>query len=200
MTVATESPSLGAPESATRRADEASAGAGRGGWRALATQPLLVAAGVLAFGRGRANATRAETGARQLGWTALWTGIRERLLLTVAAAVIVLLIAVPLGIALTRRPLRRFSPLISGIANTGQAANARAPTSSSAGWTSNERHRLHAPPSTALSAAGTAVRPGPASGGVRMVAVMRRPATGSAGWRPSRSPRPSPRPGGPGGR
>ncbi|MGY1681642.1 ABC transporter permease [Geodermatophilus sp. SYSU D01176] len=124
MTVAPESPSLGTPESATRPADETSAGAGRGGWRALATQPLLVAAGVLAFVLWRANATLTETEARQLGWTALWTGIREHLLLTVAAAVIVLLIAVPLGIALTRRPLRRFSPLISGIANTGQAAPA----------------------------------------------------------------------------
>ncbi|WP_100497968.1 ABC transporter permease [Geodermatophilus chilensis] len=124
MTAATESSSLGAPESVTRRADETTAGAGRGDWRALATQPLLVAVGVLAFVLWRANATLTETEARQLGWTALWTGIREHLLLTVASAVIVLLIAVPLGIALTRRPLRRFSPLISGIANTGQAAPA----------------------------------------------------------------------------
>lgn len=124
MTVATETSSLGAPESVTRGADEASAGRGRGGWRALLTQPLLVVAGVLAYVLWRANATLTETEARQLGWTALGRGIREHLALTAASAVVVLLIAVPLGIALTRRPLRRFSPLVTGIANTGQAAPA----------------------------------------------------------------------------
>ncbi len=72
----------------------------------------------------RANVSLTETEARQLGWTALWRSTREHLLLTVTAAVIVLVIAVPLGIALTRRPLRRLSPVITGVANTGQAAPA----------------------------------------------------------------------------
>jgi len=72
----------------------------------------------------RLNASLTETEARQLGWTALWRSTREHLLLTVTAAVIVLVIAVPLGIALTRRPLRRLSPVITGVANTGQAAPA----------------------------------------------------------------------------
>ena len=124
MTVATENAPLDAPESATRRADEASAGSGRGAWRALAVQPLLVAVGLLAFVLWRLNASLTETEARQLGWTALWRSTREHLLLTVTAAVIVLVIAVPLGIALTRRPLRRLSPVITGVANTGQAAPA----------------------------------------------------------------------------
>ena len=125
MTVATEKAPLDAPESATRRADSgASAGSGRGAWRALAVQPLLVAAGLLAFVLWRLNASLTETEARQLGWTALWRSTREHLLLTVTAAVIVLVIAVPLGIALTRRPLRRLSPVITGVANTGQAAPA----------------------------------------------------------------------------
>ena len=97
---------------------------GRGAWRALAVQPLLVAAGVLAFVLWRLNASLNETEARQLGWTALWRSTREHLLLTVTAAGIVLVIAVPLGIALTRRPLRRLSPVITGVANTGQAAPA----------------------------------------------------------------------------
>jgi len=124
VTVATENAPLDAPESATRRADEASAGSGRGAWRALAVQPLLVAVGLLAFVLWRLNASLTETEARQLGWTALWRSTREHLLLTVTAAVIVLVIAVPLGIALTRRPLRRLSPVITGVANTGQAAPA----------------------------------------------------------------------------
>jgi osmoprotectant transport system permease protein len=38
--------------------------------------------------------------------------------------VLVLLLAVPLGVALTRRPLRRLSPLVLAVANTGQAAPA----------------------------------------------------------------------------
>lgn len=123
MTLATETP-RNAPESATRLADEASAAPTRGGWRALATQPLLLAAGLLAYVVWRLNATLTETEARQLGWSALWRSTREHLLLTVTAAAIVLVIAIPLGVALTRRPLRRFSPLVIGIANTGQAAPA----------------------------------------------------------------------------
>ncbi|WNV75907.1 ABC transporter permease [Geodermatophilus sp. DSM 44513] len=124
MTLSTESPQRGAPESATRRADTASDGADRAGWRALATQPLLVLAGLLAFVVWRVNATLTETEARQLGWAALWRSTQEHLLLTVTAAAIVLVIAVPLGIALTRPPLRRLSPLVIGVANTGQAAPA----------------------------------------------------------------------------
>ncbi len=123
MTVATERSPLAAPDSATRRAGEASAGHGRG-WRALAVQPLLVAVGVLAFALWRVNASLSETEARQLGWAALGRSTREHLLLTATAAAIVLLIAVPLGVALTRRPLRRLSPLVSAVANTGQAAPA----------------------------------------------------------------------------
>jgi osmoprotectant transport system permease protein len=96
----------------------------RGGWRALVVQPALVTLGVAAFLLWRANATLSETEARQLGATALWASIREHLALTLASAVLVLLIAVPLGVALTRRPLRRLSPLVLAIANTGQAAPA----------------------------------------------------------------------------
>ncbi|TQN38143.1 osmoprotectant transport system permease protein [Blastococcus colisei] len=110
------------PEETARQAD---ASASRdGGWRALLLQPVLVALGVLAFLVWRFTATLSETEARQLGWTVLWNSIREHLYLTAASAATVLVIAIPLGIALTRRPLRRFSPLVIGIANTGQAAPA----------------------------------------------------------------------------
>jgi osmoprotectant transport system permease protein len=40
------------------------------------------------------------------------------------AALVVLVVAIPLGIALTRRPLRRFSAPVLAVANTGQAAPA----------------------------------------------------------------------------
>lgn len=96
----------------------------RGGWRALAVQPLLVALGVGAYLLWRATAELSDTEARQLGATTLWAAIREHLALTLASAVLVLLIAVPLGVGLTRRPLRRLSPLVLGVANTGQAAPA----------------------------------------------------------------------------
>jgi osmoprotectant transport system permease protein len=110
------------PEEIAREADPSASG--DGGWRALLLQPVLLALGVLVFLLWRATATLTETEVRQLGWAVLWNSISEHLYLTAASAVIVLLIAVPLGIALTRRPLRRFSPLVIGVANTGQAAPA----------------------------------------------------------------------------
>ncbi|GAB3362620.1 ABC transporter permease [Modestobacter lapidis] len=95
-----------------------------GGWRALAVQPTLVVLGVVAFLVWRSTTTLSETEARQLGWTVLANSVREHLYLTFAAAVIVLAIAVPLGIALTRARLRRFTPAVIGVANVGQAAPA----------------------------------------------------------------------------
>ena len=127
MTAATELHPAGAPqgvppEETARQADPSAAG--DGGWRALLLQPALLVLGVAAFLVWRATAGLSETEDRQLGATVLWNSIREHLYLTAVAALIVLLIAVPLGVALTRRPLRRFSPLVIGIANTGQAAPA----------------------------------------------------------------------------
>ena len=48
----------------------------------------------------------------------------EHLQLTVVAAAIVLVIAIPLGILLTRRPFRRLSGPVMVVANIGQAAPA----------------------------------------------------------------------------
>ena len=96
----------------------------RGGWRALLVQPLLVLLGVAAFLVWRSTTTLTGTEARQLGATTLWTSIREHLALTFTAGLLVLVIAIPLGVALTRGPLRRLSPLVLGVANAGQAAPA----------------------------------------------------------------------------
>ena len=57
-----------------------------------------------------------------------WPAIREQLVqhvkLTVVASLIVVAVAVPLGILLTRGRMRRAAPLVVGIANAGQAAPA----------------------------------------------------------------------------
>ncbi|OMQ15684.1 ABC transporter permease [Modestobacter sp. VKM Ac-2676] len=114
-----------AAQSATRdERDAAAPEQARGGWRALAVQPLLVLVGVAAFLLWRSTATLSETEARQLGAATLWDSVLRHLALTVVAAVIVLAIAIPLGIALTRPALRRFTPVVITVANIGQAAPA----------------------------------------------------------------------------
>ncbi|TFD53519.1 ABC transporter permease [Cryobacterium sp. Hh7] len=55
---------------------------------------------------------------------ALWVYTVEHIQLTLLAAAIVLVIAIPLGIALTRRPLRLLTAPVLAIANVGQAAPA----------------------------------------------------------------------------
>jgi len=96
----------------------------RSSWRGLLVQPVLLAVGVVAFVVWRSTASLSDTEARQLGWSALWSSVLEHLALTAAGGVLVLLIAVPLGVALTRRGLRRLSPVVLAVANIGQAAPA----------------------------------------------------------------------------
>lgn len=117
-------PDATAPEPASQAADERSAVAGAGGWRALLWQPVMLVLAVLAFLVWRLTADLSATESRQLGWAALSRSIVEHLQLTAVAAVVVLVIAIPLGVALTRRGLRRFTPAVLAVANTGQAAPA----------------------------------------------------------------------------
>ena len=57
-----------------------------------------------------------------LDWgTKLWPQLREHLTIAFWSTVLVVLIAVPLGIALTRAPLRRYGPAFISTANAGQA-------------------------------------------------------------------------------
>ena len=95
-----------------------------GTWRSLLVQPALLLVAVVAFLVWRTTADLSETESRQLGWAALSGSVLEHLRLTALSALVVVLVAVPLGVALTRRPLRRLSPLVLAIANTGQAAPA----------------------------------------------------------------------------
>lgn len=61
---------------------------------------------------------------RQLAWRAIFNLTWEHIQITFVSTVLVVLIAIPLGIALTRPRLRRAAPAVVGIANGGQAAPA----------------------------------------------------------------------------
>ncbi|WP_432827124.1 ABC transporter permease [Dactylosporangium sp. CA-092794] len=61
---------------------------------------------------------------RTLNASYVRTAVGQHLLLTFTAALLVVLIAMPLGVALTRPRARRFTPLVLGLANAGQAVPA----------------------------------------------------------------------------
>ena len=88
----------------------------------LVVPPVLI---LMVFGGyvwWRQTADLDETELRQLRWSTIWRQIGEHTELTVVTSVLVVLIAVPLGVLLTRRGLARLSPVVVGIANVGQAA------------------------------------------------------------------------------
>ncbi|WP_024800623.1 ABC transporter permease [Nocardia sp. BMG51109] len=70
------------------------------------------------------STTLTTTEKASLGWDNLQTTILEHIKLTVLATLIVVIVAIPLGIALTRPGLKRFEPIAVNIANIGQAAPA----------------------------------------------------------------------------
>jgi osmoprotectant transport system permease protein len=97
---------------------------GEQSWRSLLTQPVLIALGLAGFLVWRATAELSSTESRQLGTDALGRSALEHLTLTAVSALVVLLVALPLGIALTRRRLRRLAGPVLAVASTGQAAPA----------------------------------------------------------------------------
>lgn len=70
------------------------------------------------------SADLTETERQTLDPATIWGYTLEHLKLTVISTVIVLIIAIPLGILLTRPSLRRAAPVVRAIANFGQAAPA----------------------------------------------------------------------------
>ena len=93
-------------------------------WLGLLAQPTLV---LLAIGAVLVWITRAdltETERVTLTIPYLWDLTVQHLKLTVVAAVVVLVIAIPLGIVLTRKPLRWLANPVMMLANLGQAAPA----------------------------------------------------------------------------
>lgn len=92
--------------------------------RGLLVQPALIALGVAAFALWRATADLSDVEARQLSVEALRVSVLSHLQLVAVSAVVVLALGIPLGVLLTRGAFRRASPLVLGVANTGQAAPA----------------------------------------------------------------------------
>jgi osmoprotectant transport system permease protein len=107
-----------APEAAARRSRRLD----RETWSMLVVPPVLVALVFAGFVWWRQSADLDSTELNQLQWSTIWRLIGEHVQVTVVSAVAVVLVAVPLGVALTRGPLRRTAPLVVGFANAGQAA------------------------------------------------------------------------------
>ena len=93
-------------------------------WRALVFQLVGIALAFLALVIWLRTATLTPTELNTLAPAALWGYTLEHLQLTLVSAVIVLVVAIPVGVLLTRRPLRRFAGPVLALANIGQAAPA----------------------------------------------------------------------------
>ncbi|KAF0846852.1 ABC transporter permease [Nocardia caishijiensis] len=87
-------------------------------------EPLIIAVIGIGYVLWYRASTFTATEQASLGWANLRTTIVEHVRLTVVATLIVVVVAIPLGIALTRPALRRFEPVAVNIANIGQAAPA----------------------------------------------------------------------------
>ncbi|MGZ4773821.1 MAG: ABC transporter permease [Oryzihumus sp.] len=92
--------------------------------RRLLIQPVAI---LIAFGAWvlwRSTATLDSIESRQLAWSEINTLAVQHLEVTAVAAAVVLVVAIPLGIVLTRPRFRRASTAAVGVANAGQAAPA----------------------------------------------------------------------------
>ncbi|HET7305713.1 MAG TPA: ABC transporter permease [Segeticoccus sp.] len=91
-------------------------------WRRLVIQPCCIAAlfvGVVVYVK-TADLSKLEQRTLNLG--ALWRHTVEHLELSFAATAVVLLVAIPVGVVLTRSWARAGTPFAVGFANVGQAA------------------------------------------------------------------------------
>jgi osmoprotectant transport system permease protein len=70
----------------------------------------------------RTTADLSEVDLRTLGWSPLGAMTWQHLKITVVGTVIVMIISIPLGVALTRPRLRKFAGPVTAFANGGQAA------------------------------------------------------------------------------
>jgi osmoprotectant transport system permease protein len=97
---------------------------GARGWRGLVAQPVAIAAVLAGYLVWLRVAPLTAVERTTLDPAALGRSTLEHLALTFSAAGIVLVIAIPLGILMTRGRLRRFSPPVLAVANFGTAAPA----------------------------------------------------------------------------
>ena len=84
--------------------------------------PVIVAIGLGSFAVWHATAHLDSVEVSALGWQTIWQQIWEHVKLTFVSAFFVVVIAVPLGVLLTRGRAKAAAPLVVGIANAGQAA------------------------------------------------------------------------------
>ncbi|MDO5627920.1 MAG: ABC transporter permease [Mobilicoccus sp.] len=93
-------------------------------WKALIGLPVavLVIGGVWAAWRATADLDDIEE--RALAWDQIGVRALEHLQITVISTLIVCLIAIPLGVLLTRPVMRRYAGAAVAVANAGQAAPA----------------------------------------------------------------------------
>lgn len=88
----------------------------------LVLPPILIAAAAGGYVWWVETAALDSVEANQLRWSEVLTLTREHIALTFVSAVIVVLVAIPLGIVLTRGRMRVAAPAVVGFANAGQAA------------------------------------------------------------------------------
>lgn len=86
--------------------------------------PVIVLVGFGAFALWHATADLDSVEESALAWGTIWQQIWEHVKLTFVSAFFVVIIAVPLGVMLTRGRAKAAAPLVVGIANAGQAAPA----------------------------------------------------------------------------
>lgn len=113
-------------ESATRAATGTSAAAEetRRGWRALGVQIAVLLAILAGFAIWLSVAPLSDTERNTLNPATLLNLTGQHLALTLVSTVLVLVIAIPLGVLLTRKPFRRAAEPILAVVNFGQAAPA----------------------------------------------------------------------------
>lgn len=96
----------------------------RTSWRGLLVQPIAILVVLAGFTVWLATADLTATERSTLNPTDIVALTGQHLVLTIESAVLVLVIGIPLGILLTRGPLRRASVYVLAVANFGQAAPA----------------------------------------------------------------------------
>lgn len=95
-------------------------------WLKLSIQPvivLLVLVGYVIWHAGTGYKADSVEG-RALAWGNILRLTWEHIQLSFVATVIVLAVAIPMGVVLTRKRTRKLAPIVVGIANIGQAAPA----------------------------------------------------------------------------
>lgn len=115
-------PTVATPEKSVRRSRLRPAG-GEGA-AMLMVLPIMVAILFIGYVIWRQTADLDSIEESTLAWGAIWEQLRDHIAITLVASAIVVVIAVPLGILLTRGRARAIAPAVVAFANAGQAAPA----------------------------------------------------------------------------